>query len=107
HAPLSPVAGSHILPFFPYTALFRSYPRDATDHRSCPRFVRRVVSRRPDERAPDTELCRASTVSRSWIAVDAGFICPVSGARSSRSEERTFELQSLTNLVCRLLLDKH
>src|SRR5438046_3379756 len=31
---------------------------------------------------------------------------PRRSARSSRSEEHTSELQSLTNLVCRLLLEK-
>src|SRR5262249_61335422 len=33
-------------------------------------------------------------------------LCAVSGQRGRRSEEHTSELQSLTNLVCRLLLEK-
>src|SRR5438093_8688469 len=32
--------------------------------------------------------------------------CKMSGCGSCRSEEHTSELQSLTNLVCRLLLEK-
>src|SRR5438093_10528794 len=39
--------------------------------------------------------------SRSWSAIRTGTWRP-----SSRSEEHTSELQSLTNLVCRLLLEK-
>src|SRR5437016_11906391 len=31
---------------------------------------------------------------------------PIGGRRGARSEEHTSELQSLTNLVCRLLLEK-
>src|SRR3989339_2154144 len=34
------------------------------------------------------------------------WVPPVKGHSSSRSEEHTSELQSLTNLVCRLLLEK-
>src|SRR5437016_12074561 len=33
-------------------------------------------------------------------------VSPVANAHPSRSEEHTSELQSLTNLVCRLLLEK-
>src|SRR5437016_11673816 len=39
---------------------------------------------------------------RSWSVL----ILAVRACRSSRSEEHTSELQSLTNLVCRLLLEK-
>src|SRR5258706_10339351 len=35
-----------------------------------------------------------------------GSAFPFTATRSSRSEEHTSELQSLTNLVCRLLLEK-
>src|SRR5438046_4707584 len=64
---------------FPYTTLFRSrYERD-----------RRLRERSPDRRedAPDDTLRQAEALAR-------------------RSEEHTSELQSLTKLVCRLLLEK-
>src|SRR5688572_31624356 len=75
---------------FPYTTLFRSpvgprfHPRGARDARV--RGVRRgaaVVSDRP----------RAAPGSPP-------------GAEGDRSEEHTSELQSQSNLVCRLLLEK-
>src|SRR5262249_60701855 len=64
---------------FPYTTLFRS------DHRR----------HRKWDRANETRPHRGQTdPSRSRCG------------RVSRSEEHTSELQSLTNLVCRLLLEK-
>ena len=50
-----------------------------------------IVTRRPDQF--HTSLVRGVIRSRS-------------GERRERSEEHTSELQSLTNLVCRLLLEK-
>src|SRR5438046_3975595 len=63
---------------FPYTTLFRSRGRPSPSHRaSCARFC-------------------------PGIHAAAG-----AGAHlGTRSEEHTSELQSLTNLVCRLLLEK-
>src|SRR5258706_11379019 len=61
---------------FPYTTLFRSGP--------CPRPRRSGTSARRDN--PRGYRLRPSP--------------------TSRSEEHTSELQSLTNLVCRLLLEK-
>src|SRR5262249_56784376 len=72
-------------PLFPYTTLFRSSSRS-------PRACRSRSSRTAWRcRAP-----RASSRRR----------CPRASATSGRSEEHTSELQSLTNLVCRLLLEK-
>src|SRR2546427_5769239 len=62
---------------FPYTTLFRSHPRPAE-------LARRHRARHRADRLP----VRAS------------------GWRSPRSEEHTSELQSQSNLVCRLLLEK-
>src|SRR5262249_56966215 len=68
-------------------------------------------------RPPRSTLFPYTTLFRS-LTVDAGCefgpgekggLGPVScggGAKASRSEEHTSELQSLTNLVCRLLLEK-
>src|SRR5258706_9774561 len=66
---------------FPYTTLFRS------------RHRRRARSRRA--RGP---------ASRARPSARAEF--PFPRALGLRSEEHTSELQSLTNLVCRLLLEK-
>src|SRR5688572_31624512 len=65
---------------FPYTTLFRSSP---------PRASRTIPSARGPARGP------RKTRSHS-TACD----------RSDRSEEHTSELQSQSNLVCRLLLEK-
>src|SRR5438046_3431771 len=62
---------------FPYTTLFRS---------------RRGRRGHPEALAPTPRQRRA-----------AAWHCPFPGPRS---EEHTSELQSLTNLVCRLLLEK-
>src|SRR5258706_7343369 len=61
---------------FPYTTLFRSAGRRSTLPRRLPCFEPPAYRRRP--------------VARDRL----------------RSEEHTSELQSLTNLVCRLLLEK-
>src|SRR2546430_7330072 len=65
---------------FPYTTLFRSPPRV----RNAECGVRNV---------------RASVVRRSTFHFNSAF-------RTPRSEEHTSELQSQSNLVCRLLLEK-
>src|SRR2546430_12706414 len=63
---------------FPYTTLFRSdvIPRGALCPEGCA-----------------LRFCRCPTLSEGWV-------------RPSRSEEHTSELQSQSNLVCRLLLEK-
>src|SRR2546430_5630418 len=65
---------------FPYTTLFRS-PRSRTPSTRPPRWWRTA-------RTPSTR--RIPTPSCTW----------------DRSEEHTSELQSQSNLVCRLLLEK-
>src|SRR5438270_5289263 len=69
---------------FPYTTLFRS-----PGLRSC--------SSRPARRFP---------TGRSSPGSAANWGCAVSSRRPRRSEEHTSELQSQSNLVCRLLLEK-
>src|SRR5437588_1653595 len=74
---------------FPYTTLFRSLPPCAPIARSrrsanCPTFGKRSVPRRPQ---------RVHRPGRSRTF-------------RSRSEEHTSELQSHSDLVCRLLLEK-
>src|SRR5438046_9426461 len=64
---------------------------------------------------PYTTLFRSSrrTVRGECVSRDRRGMSPRTGSRSSRwtptatrSEEHTSELQSLTNIVCRLLLEK-
>src|SRR2546430_10225899 len=69
---------------FPYTTLFRS---------------RRAVIRR-DAPGPWSTLCRQP--SEAWPSkIGVGL-----AQSTTRSEEHTSELQSQSNLVCRLLLEK-
>src|SRR5438093_5466161 len=72
---------------FPYTTLFRS-PDE-------PRVVVQRAERRHDQAAP-----------RERAADERGDHRGADRAAAPRSEEHTSELQSLTNLVCRLLLEK-
>src|SRR5438046_5913264 len=82
-------------PLFPYTTLFRSFDqskraeRDADRPRSPPhpRELELLDGERPRLHLP-SELLQCERGLRA------------------RSEEHTSELQSLTNLVCRLLLEK-
>src|SRR5438093_9310719 len=73
-------------PLFPYTTLFRSPGRPSasgkTSDRPCPASPRRGRRRQA--------FGSRSSARPPW-----------------RSEEHTSELQSLTNLVCRLLLEKN
>src|SRR5688572_32350093 len=68
---------------FPYTTLFRSGAVGDADH------ARRVVD--ADDRAGDVRRVVLAGRAHAGIA---------------RSEEHTSELQSQSNLVCRLLLEK-
>src|SRR5437016_6632595 len=72
---------------FPYTTLFRSLPDAAGRPRAGAREAHPAV--RPRARPHRSRQGE-----------------PMSAAAPLRSEEHTSELQSLTNLVCRLLLEK-
>src|SRR2546430_3136904 len=84
---------------FPYTTLFRS-----------------VAILAADDGAPLADLAgfRLNAAPRLAAALDgavvelgdAADIAEVSGFADERSEEHTSELQSQSNLVCRLLLEK-
>src|SRR5438093_10270173 len=80
-------------PLFPYTTLFRS-PQGAE-------LVTRNASK----------LGLVLTGGRGEPPIGDGGVTPLIGTATEpppyvRSEEHTSELQSLTNLVCRLLLEK-
>src|SRR5437588_9354625 len=64
---------------FPYTTLFRSYSSMNASSRPCNSFV---------------------------FSLNSKFICYCPAHRKNRSEEHTSELQSHSDLVCRLLLEK-
>src|SRR5258706_810396 len=88
---------------FPSTPLFRSMTRGVGDV-----DVAVVVDRDPGRLAEPR--VRSGPVARTVYRKVAGSARQrrdYSGRRShDRSEEHTSELQSLTNLVCRLLLEK-
>src|SRR2546427_5485524 len=69
---------------FPYTTLFRS--------------------RRPVQ--PGLQRQRARAHVRQSLAALGGCLDAVEGVAVIRSEEHTSELQSQSNIVCRLLLEK-
>src|SRR2546428_10037737 len=68
---------------FPYTTLFRSFPNEFHG-------VHVIHSWPPSKSLNENVQVR----------------CPGRGGRSGRSEEHTSELQSRSDLVCRLLLEK-
>src|SRR5438093_2231437 len=83
---------------FPYTTLFRSVSRMAVGTPPpVPTFDYYRVS---DDLPQDIHVAGLPEGTRGGLAVSYFF--PMDG----RSEEHTSELQSLTNLVCRLLLEK-
>src|SRR5262249_59604157 len=83
-------------PLFPYTTLFRSPPPAPFSWWASVRSSARSLSRKAAERQR-SRSGRASA-NRSSSSRYSG--------SAARSEEHTSELQSLTNLVCRLLLEK-
>src|SRR2546430_4638161 len=86
-------------PLFPYTTLFRSacaFPADRNDAgHTCP-------AARGGREAIPSPVCRRGQVRRDPGAGTQGW----RSRRDLRSEEHTSELQSQSNLVCRLLLEK-
>src|SRR5262249_61766963 len=93
---LSPTRRPPGSPLFPYTTLFRS----------------RTCCGRP-RCSEDSEAQEAPMVDRekpTGLSDAAGAplrATAIAGVAEARSEEHTSELQSLTNLVCRLLLEKN
>src|SRR5262249_60888702 len=84
-------------PFFPYTTLFRSeQPPGEPEHE-----VQVAVVEKPQ----CLRLARADALEPGAIGRPRPGLGRGRGWRG-RSEEHTSELQSLTNLVCRLLLEK-
>src|SRR2546421_6749848 len=78
---------------FPYTTLFRSEGEE-----------KRVSRARPAEN-PRKRTQQQRTAGGGYCAAPVA-IDPVTGGALLRSEEHTSELQSRSDLVCRLLLEK-
>src|SRR5688572_32735894 len=81
---------------FPYTTLFRSHSDEDP------------LARSP---APLAEVPGIEPFHRHFLRRGAGDVSaarpfPLEGKTAGRSEEHTSELQSQSNLVCRLLLEK-
>src|SRR5256886_11357158 len=77
---------------FPYTTLFRSV---YDTYRGVVTYIRVV-----DGKITPRERIRMMSTNATHELLEVGIIS------SSRSEEHTSELQSQSNLVCRLLLEK-
>src|SRR5688572_31288428 len=83
-----------ITPLFPYTTLFRS--ARASAHST---WLRETPASSPG--SPSTRSVRLSIGSDGRVTSASRTVWP-----GTRSEEHTSELQSQSNLVCRLLLEK-
>src|SRR2546430_12391155 len=81
---------------FPYTTLFRSFSRCAPDTPTGKKSA--IIARRTRAVAADEGYMLITDYDRLTYSV----LSPKPG----RSEEHTSELQSQSNLVCRLLLEK-
>src|SRR2546430_10264891 len=82
---------------FPYTTLFRSIALGAE----------RAVDHALEPRAVEGDEGHGFPISRFPFPVQEVFHPPeIPLERETRSEEHTSELQSQSNLVCRLLLEK-
>src|SRR2546427_1429655 len=83
---------------FPYTTLFRSHTATDPGERNACRDPER-------SRVPIREAGRQCNQELELLAARHGDV-PMDAAKARRSEEHTSELQSQSNLVCRLLLEK-
>src|SRR2546430_10051145 len=88
---------------FPYTTLFRSgfgYVSRGNEHAKIPHVGRCIIGN-------DVEIGANTTVDRGSIDDTViGDGTKIDNLVQIRSEEHTSELQSQSNLVCRLLLEK-
>src|SRR2546427_4194364 len=84
---------------FPYTTLFRS--SESESRRCMPHHRKKEVSSHEEHRSRPWWLC-------GWRWLGGRLQDPEARRlqRQHRSEEHTSELQSQSNLVCRLLLEK-
>src|SRR2546430_3221525 len=83
---------------FPYTTLFRSWEAGYED-----RYYEQKFHVDPKDISFRHNVARAYVEGLSWVLLYYFQGCP---SWTWRSEEHTSELQSQSNLVCRLLLEK-
>src|SRR2546430_6401372 len=87
---------------FPYTTLFRS--GRIVVHPTNPNIVYVAALGQAWTANPERGLYKTTDGGQTWQLVK--FISDKAGFIDIRSEEHTSELQSQSNLVCRLLLEK-
>src|SRR5206468_11432701 len=92
---------------FPYTTLFRSVPDLQFPDRSCaqamfPRAKRRRRPRRRESTQPAPMRRARRFLLPSKLSVESSAACSRILSKLDRSEEHTSELQSRSDLVCRL-----
>src|SRR2546430_3717137 len=85
---------------FPYTTLFRSWPRVEHLGRKL-RRPNRLLKASPRNAEYGLGMGDISKIPHAHL-----LSCPTLAGTFVRSEEHTSELQSQSNLVCRLLLEK-
>src|SRR5688572_31884489 len=90
-------------PLFPYTPLFRSLASRLCEHLELVAYDRPITATIEEQADIAMSLAPDVVVGSSFGAVVA---LEVIRRREIRSEEHTSELQSQSNLVCRLLLEK-
>src|SRR2546430_6011462 len=90
---------------FPYTTLFRSAETD-NQQRGCRRGVRDHERRCSGARCSDVRCSSLRMISVAEWSLGSPTISTRPPHSTTRSEEHTSELQSQSNLVCRLLLEK-
>src|SRR5438093_9269251 len=86
---------------FPYTTLFRSVADEVGIERVLARDAGAADQHRAAEQAAVGERVARDDAAQPFRLIERG-----AREAADRSEEHTSELQSLTNLVCRLLLEK-
>src|SRR2546430_12372567 len=84
---------------FPYTTLFRSVALVVQ------RDTIQVLGAEGVDEAPHTARLDDEVVL-GWLVLDVQAVLEARAPARERSEEHTSELQSQSNLVCRLLLEK-
>src|SRR5688572_32701726 len=84
---------------FPYTTLFRSFA-------AARRIFQRTTREWPRCQVSGAEIELCTKWETATAKTVLALRCPRCSVSGKRSEEHTSELQSQSNLVCRLLLEK-